>query len=76
MGHQKLLADDLPAAAAHFEAAQHLDPLSIPAALGLAEATILQGKLREAEQQLAVSSVMLTMLAVMIAGCNMQNCKL
>lgn len=55
VGHQKLLLEDLPAAAFHFDAAQHLDPLSVQAAVGLAECTILQGRFDEADQQLQVS---------------------
>ncbi|KAI8469287.1 MAG: intraflagellar transport protein [Monoraphidium minutum] len=52
VGHQKLLLEQLPAAAGHFEAALHLDPLCAAAAVGLAEALIGQGRLAEAEEQM------------------------
>jgi thioredoxin-like negative regulator of GroEL len=52
VGRQHLLLGQLPAAAFHFEAAQHADPLCAGAAAGLAECLAAQGRLEEAEQQL------------------------
>jgi hypothetical protein len=57
VGHQKLLLEDYAAAASQFEAAQQLDPLCASAALGLAEACILEGRLEEGEQQLQVHGI-------------------
>lgn len=52
LGHLKLLQEDYPAAAAHFEAAERAEPLCLSAALGLAEAAVGLGRLEEAEAQL------------------------